>query len=367
MNKCKTSQADLPAADDLVSRSHVQALVLIVVTILGIYVCFKLVLPFLPALVWALALAVLFTPFHRRLETRIKHPSLAASITVLMVSLIVAVPGIFVGQRLVMESARGAQIIQTKVESGEWQRAIEAQPRLAPLAGWIEQKFDLPGAVRDLASWLTATAGSIVRGSVVQAIGFALTFYLLFYFLRDRRTALRSLRSLSPLTQVEMDRLFGRVGDTIYATVYGTLVVSAVQGLLGGLIFWWLGLPAPLLWGVVMGLLAVVPVLGAFIVWVPAALVLTMEGSWGKALILTVWGMMVVGTIDNLLYPILVGNRLKLHTVLAFVAVVGGLILFGPAGLILGPVTLAVTMVLLEIWSSRTAAEAVVRVEPEEL
>lgn len=106
----------------------------------------------------------------------------------------------------------------------------------------------------------------------------------------------------------------------------------------------------PLLWGVVMAILAVVPMLGAFIVWIPAALFLALEGSWGKALILTLWGMLIVGTIDNLLRPVLVGSRLKLHTVLAFISVVGGLMLFGPAGLILGPVALAITTVLLEVW-----------------
>ena len=127
--------------------------------------------------------------------------------------------------------------------------------------------------------------------------------------------------------------------------------------------FWWLGLPAPLLWGVVMALLAVLPVLGAFIVWIPAALILALEGSGGKALILTVWGLLVVGTIDNLLRPILVGNRLKLHTILAFISVVGGLILFGPSGLILGPVALTITTVLLETWRTRTVAEAMARVE----
>ncbi|MCU0786254.1 MAG: AI-2E family transporter [Verrucomicrobia bacterium] len=320
---------------------------------IGIYLCYRLALPFLPALVWALALAVLFTPFHRWLESKLKHPSLTAAISVLMVGLIVAVPATFVGQRLVMESAKGAEIIKTKVESGEWRRAIEAQPRLTPLADWIERQFDLPGTVKAFATWLTTTAGSIVKGSVVQVIGFCLTFYLLFYFLRDRRAALQSLRSLSPLSAADMDRLFGRVTDTIYATVYGTLAVAAMQGFLGGLMFWWLGLPVPLLWGVVMGLLAVVPVLGAFVVWIPAAIFLALEGSWGKALILTAWGGVVVGGIDNLLLPILVGNRLKLHTLLAFISVVGGLILFGPAGLILGPVAVTITTVLLEIWRHR--------------
>ena len=163
----------------------------------------------------------------------------------------------------------------------------------------------------------------------------------------------------------ETDRLCGRVGDTIYATIYGTLAVSAVQGLLGGLMFWWLGLPAPLFWGVVMALLAVVPVLGAFVVWIPAALFLAMEGSWGKAIILAVWGGVVVGSIDNLLRPVLVGKRLQLHTVFVFISVVGGLLVFGASGLILGPVVLTITTVLLENWRGRTAGEAMARIDPE--
>ena len=114
-----------------------------------------------------------------------------------------------------------------------------------------------------------------------------------------------------------------------------------------------------------MALMALVPVLGAFVVWMPAALFLALEGSWGKALILTLWGLIVVGTIDNLLRPILVGKRLKLHTILAFISVVGGLILFGPEGLIVGPAVLAITTVLLEIWSGRNIAE--LGFEPGEL
>jgi predicted PurR-regulated permease PerM len=106
-----------------------------------------------------------------------------------------------------------------------------------------------------------------------------------------------------------------------------------------------------------MALLALVPVLGAFFIWIPAAIFLALDGSWGKAMILTVWGVGVVGTMDNLLCPFLVGKRLKLHTVLAFISMVGGLIVFGVSGLILGPVVLTITMVLLEIWRSRTAAE----------
>ena len=125
-----------------------------------------------------------------------------------------------------------------------------------------------------------------MRGSIAQAIGFLLTFYFLFYFLRDWRDALASLLNVSPLSENELGAVASRVTDTIYATFYGTIVCAAVQGMLGGLMFWWLGLRAPLLWGVIMGLLAIVPVFGAFVVWIPAAAFLALDGHWGRALIL---------------------------------------------------------------------------------
>jgi len=367
MNEPNPTPTNLPIESDWGSRSHVRTLVLMGVTALGFYLCYRLTVPFLPALAWALALAVLFTPLQSWLEKRFARPGLAALVSVLVIGLIVVVPATLVAQQLVQEAAKGTELIEAKLKSGEWERAIAAYPRLAQLAEKIEQQIDLPAAVRSAAAWLSTTAGAVVKGSVFQVVGLCLTFYLLFFFLRDRRAVLQSLRSLSPLSTGEMDLMFSRIDDTIYATIYGTLAVSAVQGLLGGLMFWWLGLPAPLLWGVVMAILAVVPVLGAFVVWIPAALYLAMEGSWGKMAVLTLWGMLVIGTIDNLLRPLLVGKRLKLHTVLAFMSVVGGLIFFGAAGLILGPVVLTITMVLLEIWPNRGPVKAGVPVELEAL
>ena len=351
-----------PMATADAGLSHVQTLVLIAATAIGIYLCYRMAAPFLPALTGALMLAVLFTPMQHWLESKLKRPSLSALISILLIGAIVVVPAVLIGQTLVKQAAKGAELIETKVSLGEWRRSLQAQPRIAPILEKVEQQLDLPTTVKDLTTWLSLTAGSIVKGSVFQVIGVVLTFYLLFFFLRDGRAALESIRLLSPLSKTEMSQMFSRVHDTIFATIYGTLAVSAVQGVLGGLMFWALGLSAPLLWGVVMALLAVVPVLGAFIVWVPAVAFLALEGSWGKALILLLWGILVVGTIDNLLRPIMVGNRLKLHTVLAFISVVGGLILFGTSGLILGPVVLTITMVLLEIWKLRSANNSVTQI-----
>ena len=358
MNELKTKQTATQIENDWGSRSHVHTLVLMAVTVVGIYFSYRLAAPFFPALAWALALAVLFAPLHRWLGSKVKYPNLAATICVLVVAVIVVVPATFVAERIIGEAARGAETVKTMVESGEWRRALDAHPRIAPVGHWIERQLDLPGMVNTATSWLTSTGAAFVQGSVLQLIGIVLTFYMLFYFLRDRVAALESLRSLSPLSEADMTRLFDDVSDTVHATLYGTLVVAIVQGTLGGLMFWWLGLAAPLLWGMVMGLLAVIPVLGAFVIWIPAAIFLVLEGSGEKALLLTLWGAIVVGGIDNLLYPMLVGRRLKIHTVLAFISLVGGLIVFGPAGLILGPVIFTVTRLLLEIWRRNAAVNA---------
>lgn len=353
MNDSDSKEAQPPHAALPKSSAQIHALVLMALTLIGLYLCSRLALPFLPALAWALALAVIFTPFQRWLERRIRHPNRATSISIVVIAVIVVVPAVFVVDRMLVETAKGAELIRSGAASGTLQQGFETHPLLAPLGRWIEGQSDLPETFGRLATWLTNTAASFVRGSVVKFTGLLLTFYFLFYFLRDRRLALDSLRFKSPLLPAEMDRVFSRVVDTIHATIYGTLTVAAIQGTLGGLMFWALGLPAPLLWGIVMGLLAIIPVLGAFVIWIPAAIWLASQGHWGKALLLTAWGGIVVAGIDNLIYPILVGNRLQQHTVLAFISLVGGLIVFGASGIILGPLTVTLTLLLFEFWHER--------------
>jgi predicted PurR-regulated permease PerM len=338
------------------SPEHVKTLVLMIATFIGLYVCFLMTAPFLSTLIWALTLAVLSTPIQKWLESKLKQAYLAAIITTFFTILVIALPTLFVGDQLLTQVVKGSQLIESKINSGAWRHAIENQPQLLPIIHKVEQYINLPDAIKTFNSKLGAFIGAIVKGSVIQAIGFFLTFYILFFFLRDRKVVLKSILFLSPLTHKEMHKLYTRISDTIHATVYGTFAIASVQGFLGGLMFWWLDLPAPLLWGLVMGLLAIIPMLGAFIVWLPATLFLALEGQWMSATILLLWGMLVIGTIDNLLRPIFLGNRLNLHTVLSFLSIVGGLLLFGPAGLILGPVTLTVTITLLDIWFNRSAA-----------
>lgn len=350
-----TEQADPLLPEDWGSRAHVHTLVMFAITLIALYLSYRMMAPFLPALAWALAITLLVLPFHRLLEARIARPGVVAAITVLASAVIVVALVVLLSSNLITETADVAQSLQAEVESGQWRQIVAPYPRLIPVVDWLDHQFNLPQTVMTITGYLTGVAGEFLRGSLQQAVMLLLTFYVLFYFLRDRNDALKSIRRLSPLSRAQMDHLFRLLGDTLHATLYGTFVVAMVQGALGGLMFWWLGLPSPLLWGVVMGMLAIIPVLGAFVVWIPAALFLLATGAPGKALILAIWGTVVVGGIDNLLYPMLVGNRMRMHTVLVFISIVGGLFVFGAAGLILGPVVLTVTTVLLEVWRDQNA------------
>ena len=332
--------------------------IILAATGLGIYICYFLANPFLPALTWALALAVLLMPVHRRIESAMRSPAIAALLSTAFAVISIIVPALFVAQQLVREAANGASYMESALRASEWREAVAGYPTLAEVVTWLEQSFDPAGILGNLAAWLTAQSTSLLRGSVAHLISVVLTFYLLFYFLRDRAKGLAAIAALSPLDDAEAAQVAACFVDTVHATIFGTVVVATVQGTLGGLMFWWLGLPSALFWGVMMGLLAVIPVLGAYIIWLPAAVFLALEGSWIKALILTAWGGGLVATIDNLLYPVLVGNRLRLHTVPAFVGAVGGIIIFGLPGIILGPVAITVTLTLLEILKQRFSSDA---------
>lgn len=337
------------------TRDRVLTIALMAATAIVFYLCWLIAEPFLPALAWALALAVVGRPMNRWIRRRISNRGIAAGVAVAAIAIVVVAPAFFIGQQVVLEGTEAASALKREIETGEFRRQLMQSPQLAQLVRFIEGNFDLGRSVEQAVGGLTGPASSLVSGSIWAIVELLIVFFSLFYFFRDSETVLDEMRGLVPLARKDSERLFRRLTDTVQATVFGTLVVAAIQGTLGGLMFWWLGLPLPLLWGVVMGLLAIIPVLGAFVIWIPAAIVLVIQGSILKAVILAVWGMVVIGLIDNLLYPILVGNKLRLHTLPVFFSIVGGLIVFGASGLIIGPLVLSIADALVDVWRHRMA------------
>ena len=176
----------------------------------------------------------------------------------------------------------------------------------------------------------------------------------MYYLFRDSDKIVASLPDALPLRREQSEAIILRTQQVVSASVYGVVSIAVIQGILGGLMFWILGIPSPLLWAVLMTFVCMIPVAGSFLVWLPLAIYLMVLGHWTRAVVLIVWGALVISTVDNFLRPKLVGGQTKLHELLVFFSVLGGLSVFGLLGIVLGPVVLAITLGLLQTFQKQT-------------
>jgi predicted PurR-regulated permease PerM len=322
---------------------------------LGVLVlCWMIAAPFLRALVGAITLAVVTNQPYRWLESKCRRPAVAATIAVVVVTLLVITPIFFLVQELAKQALAAANLMREGTLQQNIADLLNQHPAIASRLESAAKNINLRQASQNTAAYMASHLGGLFSNSVRALIQLVLMMFILFFLYRDHRLALSTLRSILPLTESETDLILDRSSDTIYATALGRFIVAAVQGLLAALAFWALGVKGAFLLGMLTALVAIVPAVGAYLVWVPIAVYLALTGHWVKAVVLAGWGSLVVSTVDNFLYPTLVGSRLQQHTVAVLLAVLGGIALFGISGLILGPVLLTVAKTLLEIWVHRT-------------
>jgi predicted PurR-regulated permease PerM len=328
------------------------------VLLAALYVCWLMFQPFFNVLLWAAVLCVVFYPMHRRILSRTGKPTIAAALSTVAVILLILLPVTAITVAVVRELSGAAAAFQAT--DHQWSTPPAATRAMDFIGRYID--IDRDTAMKFLAgrmqTWGATLASStlVLVGGAAGAIGqIVLVVFTLFYFFRDGENIQNAAFEMVPLRGAQWDNILSRTRDVIGATVYGVLAISAIQGTLGTFIFWVLGLPSPLLWGVVMFFLSMIPMAGAFLVWVPAAIYLALVGSYVKAGILLAWGILVIGSIDNVLSPKLVGRKARLHELLIFFSVLGGLQVFGVLGLVLGPVVVAMTLALIEM--AREAAD----------
>jgi predicted PurR-regulated permease PerM len=337
---------------------------LVAVTVVALYLCWAMLQPFIEVLLWAVVLVIVFMPVHRRVRARVGSPGWSAMISCLLVVVVILVPLTLVTLAIVRELTHIAQSLQPQPGGeGAAQAGVSGlldpnSPYVGKVLGWLGQYVDLEqfDSQQFIADRLKSLGGAIAGrtlGFVGGAVGFVVEIFFviftMYYFFRDGERMREAVYSIMPLDDRRAHEIIDRTQEVISASVYGVLVIALIQGALGGVAFWALGLPSPLLWGVVMVFLSMIPMAGAFVVWVPAALYLLATGHWGKAIVLTVWGALVIGSVDNFLRPKLVGEKTRLHELLIFFSVLGGLQVFGVIGLVLGPVVVAVTIALLDV------------------
>ena len=331
-----------------------------ILLVLGVTLAFAWTIGgFLLPVFWAAVLAVLFTPLYKRMEVWLGgRASLAALVTLLGVIVMVVAPVVLIGIAVTGEAVG----VYSEVASGriDLTEPIAAAERLLPrlTRRATELGVDLD-RVREAVSTAALTASRTVASQLLsvgqQAVHFALmlavALYVLFFFLRDGDRLVEVLIRALPLGDPRERQLLGRFAAITRATVKGTFIVAAVQGAIGGIAFWALGLGAPLLWGVMMGLLSLLPAVGSAIVGVPAAGYLVAVGAWGKALVLVGVGAGGIGMIDNALRPILVGREAGMPDYLILLSTLGGIATFGLSGVVIGPVVAGLFLTVWDIFA----------------
>lgn len=328
-----------------------------------LYGAFLILTPFLRAITWAAIFAILFYPLYRWLLGQLRgQATLAALLIVIFIALLVIIPGIELGWFLSEEAVALVHSVRALLsdEGGPgWTQKWWVQDIL----GWwnlvsfrlMDLKINWKEALVQGAQVSSGFLVSQIKGVAQNVLAFTLnsiiTLFTLFFFLRDGADLCYRMRRLLPMDQEHQERLFKNIVDAILAVVHGSLVVAMVQGFLAGLAYWAFGVPFAVLWGVVTAFMALLPIGGSTLVSIPAGIYLFFQGEVLRGILLLAWCLGLVGTIDNVLKPFLIGNRLGLPVLFLFFGILGGLALFGALGIILGPVILALLRALLDLYS----------------
>jgi len=305
--------------------------------------------PFLIPLGWACVLASVSYPIYLRFARRWK-PSMAASVTTAAVTLVVIVPGVLVATAFVRETFELAGRLQTAFSDGrlDWvDKSWTSLQESIPAAANIDLQTIATEGLKQSATYLMASSGSIFQNVGTFIIDLVLALFATFFFLRDADVIMRAVRRLLPMEADAREHLISRTRDLIAAGVMSSVVVAVLQGILGGISLAIVGISAPVFWGVVTAFACLLP-FGAWVVWVPAAVILAAGGDVVRAIVLVVLGLAVVSMADNVVRPMLLSGRAHMNGLVTFVGLLGGLSVFGLLGLVIGPVLLVTALGLLD-------------------
>src|SRR5688572_20674725 len=318
-SKTQSAKAKRTGAEMDEHKQHINQarwIAVLAATAIALYLCWLMLRPFIGVLEWAAVLVIVFYPVHKRLAKKIRSRGLSALISSLLVVLIVVLPLTFLTVALANELAVAARSLPSHVTQ------LTEAPVTGRVSKWIQdyaavetkrsQEF-VTGQLQNAgAALLTQSIG--LMGNLLS--GIVKTFFVIFtmyYLFRDGDKIVAALPAVLPLKKRQSEAIIARASQVVSAGIYGVVTIAMIQGLLGGLAFWILGIPSPILWGLVMTLVCMIPIAGSFLVWLPASIYLMMTGHWTKATFLILWGTLMISTIDNFLRPRLIKNQTKLH------------------------------------------------------
>lgn len=330
-------------------------------TAITLYLTYLVFKPFLIPILLGIIFSIIFHPTYLKLLDFTKgRRTIASLITCLLITIMIIVPLTYVTTVFVGEITSAYNRFDKVMQSGTYRDLFPfldnpaAQDLYEKISRHIEVlQIDVRtvfmNAFRQVGSYSVGIMTGAAMNAVIFILNIILMLFTVYYMLRDSDTIAIEIKRMIPLTERQNERIFRRLKEIISATLYGTITSAAAQGFLGWLAFWSLGIGSPVIWGVVMGLLAVLPMLGAFFIWLPAAVILLIQGSYVKAIILFLWGSLIISLTDNLIWTLLVSGKAMLHPLATFFGILGGILVFGPIGLFAGPFVIALFLILIDI------------------
>jgi len=335
----------------------------LLITAIIFYLFFKIIIPFFVPICWAAVLTIIFYPLQDRLARFIRNRNLLALLMCVLIIVLIIGPITYLFVAVVYQAAGAVAKVNELYNTGQLNQLLSFDlPVFQAAKEKLSQYYDLTqinideivkdaisrvsGVLLNQTSWLVANATKAV-------FYFFLMLFAMFYFFRDGDRAIRKIKRLLPLTPAQIETAFSQLRDVIQATMYGGVVIALLQGLLGGILFAAVGIASPVFWGAIMAFLALLPVVGAFIVYLPAGLILILGGSVVKGLIVILVGMLIISQTDNFIRPVLISGKTSLHPLLLFFTILGGISLFGLLGLVVGPMVAASFTILLKVFELR--------------
>jgi predicted PurR-regulated permease PerM len=322
------------------------------------WLMWRIVQPFLLELGWAAVLAICLNPIRKRLEPRL-GPTRTSVVLVVGVLLLLVVPLVFVGFTLINEGATSVDYVQRKLED-------EGGPAALFHRAWDWARARVPALPEEqvVLSSISASVGRVLQqvadrtGSVVArlvGVTFSLVIMLsiLFFLVRDTPSFARALRRVMPFGPEQNERFIAITSELVSASVTSTIAIAAVQGVIGGIAFVLLGVPAALLWAVMMTILAFLPLIGSALIWAPVAIWLAVTGHLVKGIVLALVGILVIGNVDNVVRPLLLSGKSKLNTLVLILSLMGGVSAFGFIGIVIGPLVAVLLTAIVDTYAAR--------------
>jgi predicted PurR-regulated permease PerM len=351
---------------ETMKKEHVGTVVFAALVIIACYLFYIIFRPFLEPIIWGAVFAGIFYPLNARIAHKLRKKNLRALIMCIIVVAVIGVPAVFLSVGLIAEVVNVLPKFKEAIDAGQFDFVLKPEA-----FGWNERIKEVLGPFVDvsnldielmisenlqrLTKFMLGQVSNLIGNISLAIFNFALAVLSMFFFFRDGDRLVVRLKELIPMSEDLKDSLSVRLKEVIIASIYGGVLVAGLQGALGGLIFWILGLPSPIFWGALMAILSLLPIVGPWFVYIPAAVILIVSGSYVRGIVLLALGVIIVSQSDNLLRPMIIGGRTKIPTLLLLFSIIGGIQVFGLLGLVIGPVIASVILAFLEVYKPRTS------------